>query len=266
MLVLLGLFPGPECLAQTEYERVVMLSKIWAEVNAVLHKIDTDLASASEKLSKTGLESAAAREVLRGICVSNPYVVDCATVDKDGVMRIIEPTKYRKYEGKDISEQEQVRLLRETRQPVISGSIQTVEGIVAVDLQHPVFSPGGDFIGAVSAIIKPESLLSTVIAPAIKGSAFEVWAMDTNGTILFDQDGEEVGKVLFEDPLYQGYPDLVAMGKRVTKESDGSGAYVFYKKGMMKVVRKEAQWTTVGIHGIEWRVIVVSVKELAPSE
>ena len=85
------------------------------------------------------------------------------------------------------------------------------------------------------------------------------WAMQTDGLILYDPDPEEVGRNLFQDPLYKPYVQLLSLGERIASERSGSGVYEFLGPGLTDPVVKSASWATVGLHGTEWRLVVVRV-------
>ena len=232
-----------------------ILAELQKEITLRLGKLDAALAVAAEGLSETGLQSPEARKILDELCRSTPYSVDCAAVDSAGRMVFVEPEEYRRFEGTDISTQEQVIRLRESKKPVFSRVIPTVEGFDAVDIEHPVFSPAGEFAGSVSLLFRPESLLSGVAAPLVQGLPVDVWAMQKDGRILYDPDEEEVGRMLFDDPIYTPFPGLLSLGREIAKERSGSGSYEFLGRGLKKPARKEAYWTTVGLYDTEWRLV-----------
>ena len=66
--------------------------------------------------------------------------------------------------------------------------------------------------------------------------------------------------MLFDDPLYKPFPQLLALGTLISREKKGSGSYDFMQEGSEKVVKKDAYWTTVGLHGTEWRLVVMHVR------
>lgn len=58
--------------------------------------------------------------MLGDFCQSYPYVVDCTMVDRNRIMVLVEPEEYTEFEGSDISTQEQVILLQQSKKPVLS--------------------------------------------------------------------------------------------------------------------------------------------------
>ncbi|RQD81779.1 MAG: hypothetical protein D5R96_06455 [Methanocalculus sp. MSAO_Arc2] len=85
--------------------------------------------------------------------------------------------------------------------------------------------------------------------PIVSGTPYTVCGVDTDGRVLYDTDPDQIGLPL-DDPVYTAYPQLVAFVTRVTEERQGIGTYSFRDE------TKESVWTTVSLHGTEWRVAV----------
>jgi len=237
-----------------------ILSELEKEITAELNKMDQDLARIAGGLSEKDFKTAGTRRMLGDFCRSYAYAVDCAVVDRNGRMVLVEPEEYAKFEGSDISAQEQVIRLHESKKPVMSNVIKTVEGIEAVDLEHPVFSSEGELTGSVSVLVRPETMLAAIISPLVQGMPVDVWLMQKDGRILYDPDEAEVGLMLFDDPMYKPYPQLLALGALIARERSGTGSYEFLGKGLEKPVKKDAHWTTIGLHGTEWRLVAIHVR------
>ncbi len=245
---------------RTDMEFPPILSELEKEITTELNKMDRDLARLAGNISEKNLKTTGTRKMLGELCRSYPYTVDCAVVDRNGRMVQVEPEEYSEFEGMDISDQEQMIRLRESKKPVLSKVIKAAEGFDAVDLEHPVFSSKGELAGSVSVLIRPETMLAAIISPVVQGMPVDVWLMQKDGRILYDPDEAEVGKMLFDDPVYKPYPQLLALGKLIAKEIKGTGSYEFLGKGLEKPVKKDAYWTTVGLHGTEWRFVVTHAR------
>lgn len=168
-------------------------------------------------------------------------------------MIAVEPADYKEHEGADISTQEHIIKLHKTKKPVFSDAFRAVEGFYAVDLEHPVFS-GKKMIGSVSVLFRPETMLAGVIGPLAEGTALKFLVMQKDSRILYDTDREGTGRMIFTDPIYRRYPDLLLLANRMAKEKSGTGSYYLPVKGLVKPVRKEVTWTTVNLFANEWRI------------
>lgn len=247
-----------------------MLLQIQADVQGNLTDLDSDVANASQDLSTTGLEGTAAREVLRKLLDANSYLAEASTFSKDGKIIIAEGKGSESSEGADISRQEYITHVLRTKTPTFSKQFLLLEGYNDTALGYPVFSPQGAFIGGISVIIEPDKLMNTLVAPQLHFNTstrsnitdYSFWSMHKDGLIAYDRDESQIGKYLFQDPLYQPYPSLLDLGKRIVAERAGHGNYSFQvTEENERVVTKDTYWTTAGLHGTEWRLVVTKIMQ-----
>ncbi len=245
-----------------------MLLQIQADVQGNLSDLDLDVANASQGLSETGLEGDSTREVLRKLLKTNSNVAQAATFSKDGKIIIAEGKGSEGAEGADISSQEHIAHVLKTKTPTFSKQFLLVEGYNGTSLAYPVFSPQGEFLGGISAIIEPDKLMNALVAPQLHFNIstrsnitdYSFWSMHQDGLIAYDRDESQIGKYLFEDPLYKPYPSLLDLGKQIIAERAGHGNYSFQITEENKsVVTKDTYWTTAGLHGKEWRLVVTKI-------
>jgi len=116
-------------------------------------------------------------------------------------------------------------------------------------------------LGSVSATLRPDLLLATLVDPAIEGLPLSAWVMQEDGRIVYDPDEAEIGRLLFEDSLYKPFPGLLELGRRMVSEPSGEGAYEFPATGKDQPVRKQAYWSRLDLHGTRWSLIVTVVPE-----
>jgi polar amino acid transport system substrate-binding protein len=248
-----------------------MLLQIQADVQGSLNDLDLDVANASQNLSATGLGGTAAREVLQKLLETNSNLVEAATFSNDGKIIIAECKGCEdgeNSEGADISHQEHIAYVLKTKIPTFSKRFLLVEGYNGTALVYPVFSPQDEFLGGISTIIEPDKLLNAVVAPQLRFDMdnrsnitnYSFWLMHLDGLIAYDRDASQIGKYLFEDQLYKPYPSLLALGEKMITTRSGHGYYSFQvTEGNKRVVTKESYWTTAGLHGREWRLVVTKM-------
>ena len=182
------------------------LKAVASSVQAALDRLDGDTATAAIALGPTDMTGNETRRILRELALASPAAIDATAVSKDGVMLTVEPAEYASAEGADISAQEQVRRLRATQKPAMSGVFATVEGVNATDLEHPVFAPSGQFNGSASLLFQPTFLLTIAVQEALAGRSAEVFVMDTDGLVLYDRDATEVGTIRVHGRPVLGQP------------------------------------------------------------
>ena len=233
-----------------------------AGVNSELENLDKILLAACQRLSATGVSGAQADIVLNDLYTNNSLlIVNAATSDAKDVLVAVQPAQYSNIIGEDISGQEQNVQMHQTMRPTMSNLIPLVEGFPGVVLVAPVFDANGQFIGSLSIVIQPYRLIRPIAEGPINGTPYSMWAMQTNGTLVYDPDPQQLGKNLFTDPIYANYTGVQAFAHNVANEQSGYGTYQYYNLNLDNtskvVVSKEAYWTTIGIYGTEWRLVIV---------
>ncbi len=256
--------------AESETDMLFKLLQFQADVQGNLNDLDLDVSNASQDLSTNGLEGTAAREVLSKLLEANSNLVETSILGKDGKIIIAEGKGSESAEGADISRQEHIARLLQTKTPLFSKQFLLVQGYNGTALAYPIFSPQGEFLGGITAIIEPDKLLNVLAAPLLQYDLniqsdianCTFWVMDLDGLLLYDEDASQIGRNLFEDPLYKPFPDLLELVEhRIVAERSGHGNYSYFEVigGNKAVVTKECYWTTAGLHGREWRLVITKV-------
>jgi len=235
-----------------------VLSQAATEINHALHEMHESLEVAVDELQVVGITGEAATAALNKLFAANEYAFDCATIDTKGVLVDVVPKEDAKYIGVDISHQEHVMKVLETHKPAVSTEINTAEGFVGFDLVHPLFDKSGEFIGSVSILTKSH-FFGRIIDQHVDAQGFEIWMMQKNGRTIYDVNDEEIGLNLFEDELYAPYKSLLAAGHDVIRSREGKSSYVFLDKSLEKEVSKNLLWTTIELHGTEFRLALAYI-------
>lgn len=237
-----------------------VLRDVQQKVSGEFARLDAALQRTARMLGGSGLTGESARSSLAELCKAFSFAVDCTAVDARGRMLTVEPPPYRRFEGSDISGQEQVKRVMKKRKPVLSSVFKAVEGFYAVDVEYPVLNPAGAYIGSVSLLFRPEMLFRQTLPPLIQGFPVNVWVMEKRGTILYDDDPSQIGLHLFRSPRYRPYPQLLKLGRRISSQQEGSGRYRYKIPGRETVAEKTAYWKSVSLYGTEWRIVGVHVE------
>lgn len=221
-----------------------------------LQGIDSYLASSLKLCQIDWGKKSEIRAELRRYLADQPLVFEAAFVDARGILQTIEPRDYKNFEGTDISGQSHVREMLARRTPVFSGGFMTVEGYLAVNISHPVFNPKGEFVGSMNLLVRPELLVSSLTKDIHVLENYELWIMQDDGYVVYDQDKEELGKNVLTDPMYKEYGTLLELAKRISSDKRGQGQYVYMLAGHKQKGVKTAAWDTVQLHGRDWRVVI----------
>lgn len=236
--------------AETDWDLIWSFVQAVDAVSANLAEIDQALLDASLALSDAGIEGQEARKVLDDLTDVGPWVVDCITVDLNGTIVEVRPAEYQQVVGTSIRDQEHIERLFSTRRPVGLAYIKSVEGFRAMDFASPIFDEGGRFAGAVTVLVNSTELFGQALAPYQPDGRAKIWVMMPDGTIIYDSDAEQIGRNTFSDPLFQQFPDLLAVGERVEMERSGHGTYE------ISGTERDVFWTTADYQGEEIRLLL----------
>jgi hypothetical protein len=248
-------------LVSVHQQMTQQLTMVQTNIDLKFASLDAAMLTACQQLSATGLTGAEARAVLTSLVANDSLIVNAATCDTKDVLLAVEPQSYSSIEGEDISMQEQNIAMHQTMRPAMSNMIPLVEGFPGVVMVAPIFDGNDRFIGSLSIVIQPYLLISNaIVSPAEGTAAFSMWAMQTNGTLIYDPDPSQQSKNLFTDPLYTSYPEVQEFAHSVAEQHSGYGGYQYYDKDVSdaakQLVEKEAYWVSVGVYGTEWRLVV----------
>lgn len=232
------------------------LLQLQSEIQGRLSDQDAIAKNAAIQLSRTGLNGDGAREILRGLTDTGFH--EATTISPDGLIIAAEPSAFKAWEGANISDPQWTEFLK-SKAPVQTGVFRAVEGYDAFAFIYPVISPEGEFLGALSALIRPGEFVASIIDPKLNGTPYSAWIMQKDGLVVYDPDLSQEGLMLFQDPLYQPYPSLLEIGKRMVANRSGKGSYYFLNREHNQNVTKDVYWTTLGLHGNEWRLAVTRV-------
>lgn len=233
-----------------------VLAMFVGDVNTTLEEMDRNAASAAAELGATGLSGDGANASLTRLAASSPYAIDAVTITPDGRIAAAMPAEYGAAVGTHVGNQSHVQRGLADRRPLMSEVFRAVEGSEASVIQYPVTGGDGAFLGLVSIVFEPGLLLADRADRALSGTALRAWAMAPDGRVIYDPDPARVGRNAITDPAYASFPEFVAAARRIGAEPAGSGAYSFTPPGGA-TVKQEAHWATAGLHGTEWRVVVV---------
>jgi hypothetical protein len=236
------------------------LELVTGNIKSELAKLDKALHITSIKLSTAGITGTDAGKILLDLHEQFKYDVDVSTIDTKGMIKEVKPRAYTVHKGKDIKTQEQIKTVIKTKKPVISRLFKAVEGFEAIDFEYPVFNRNMNYIGSVSLLIDPDTFFGKCINSAIEGVPVDCWVMQTDGTVLYDIDNEEIGRNILNDKLYKPFPSAVSAAKKIAASDSGYTTYEFKGNKMEDVVTKEAWWKTIKFHNATWRVVLVKVK------
>lgn len=225
-------------------------------IASIFKSIDADISKAARNFDEGVAPGTNMREAVRNLCAGKAYAIDCSFVNVKGIMEIIEPEKYRKYEGSNIKDNPLMARFYKKRSPLFSELFTSIEKYQGVVFIYPVFNKKKEFAGSVHMLVSPE----VVVQEALKGSGprsgLGINVLQPDGTNIYCSDPGQIRLNVLKSTEYKGFHELRELGKRIVTEKEGSGTYRFVKPGTEKVLKKSAFWKTVPLYDSYWRIVI----------
>lgn len=225
-------------------------------ISAVLKEADKSLSGAADRMGK-GLDAHSdMRGTIQGLCAGKPYAVDCSFLNAKGVIEIMEPEKYRKHEGSNLSAQFVAARFMKDKRPVFSELFIGIEETQAALLRYPVFNVKNEFVGSVGIYFTPELLIKEALKGLAIGKGLMILALQGDGTHVYSSDPAQARRNVLKSAEYQGFPELKGLVGYIVSQEEGSGSYRYVKPGTQQVIKKKAHWKTVSLYAGFWRIVV----------
>lgn len=226
------------------------------ELQNRLNRIDESLAVLIEKSRVDVKKESEIRKLLNTLLDENTDIIEASFVDVKGVMRLVEPSEYKNFENTDISSQEHVKAMLKKPAPLLSSGFTAVEHFTAVVVSRPIYDSKKEFSGSINLLIRPELLVESLLKKTTIPDDYELWIIQTDGMIIYDEDRKEIGKMLFSDPIYADYGNLLKLSNKIIAAPAGEGSYIYLSPESNEKVIKNAIWQSVRLHNREWRVVL----------
>jgi len=252
-----GVRTGAQADAVEQKEMLVLLDLLQGEIDGALLGLDAQVADTALNLTTTGISGADAEARLTGSLEADPSVTTAITIGRNGTCLAAVPDGIGSLVGEDLGERPVVKATFERKVPVMTDVVPLHEGGYAGIVQYPVFSADERLIGATSITFDLYLFLKGRIEPVLNGTPYTAMVAGTGGRVIYDPDPTEIGKETFNESLYEEFPEIQEFARSYADNRSGHATYSFYSTGFSRVVQKEAYWTTIGLHGTQWRLIII---------
>ncbi len=238
-----------------------ILHEMTGTIQDDLDAFNLHIADISSSLGKTGLSGPEADALVSDLASYHPALLSAITVDTNGTVLSAAPANARGLLGQNIADQEAISQVLSTRKPTMSNYFTLRQGGEGVAMVYPVFSPGGEFLGALSMTFSPSILVARHAEELKKSAPFLYAVAQPDGVLLYHSNPAFGGKLAFDEPLYEQFPEILDFIRRSETERTGYATFSFYKEGTTEIVPKETFWDTVYLYDREWRVFVNADRE-----
>ncbi len=238
-------------------EMEAVAGQITMSIDAGLGDIRAGNQNTSRALSTTGPSGRNAEVVLSENLLHYPWALSSVVISPQGIILTAVPETYAGIVGANVSGHLHFQRANTARVPMVSGVFRMAEGFDGIAQSYPVFSSSGEYLGYTDITYEPYVFLGSHIGKATRGTDYDVWVVQTDGTVIYDTSKEEIGKNVVSDPIYAD-PALQEILARIVKETSGMGTYTIWDRDGDRNITRTAVWDTAGIDGAEWRVVVTS--------
>jgi hypothetical protein len=224
----------------------------WKIQNSI-DSLNTVLTSAAGSLAGMVADPNAIRARLKLVSSASLLAQEVAFITPGGNRQIIEPRSLREYEGTNLNKEYRLKESIQSGQPIFSGLFKNPEGFQSVGDMHPVVS-GSTVVGAIESVFTPYKLIHNIRITLVTAPD-EIWVMDQDGTVIYQQDSGTVGKNVFLDDSFSKFKNFQTACKTIAGAESGEVDYSFYTTGTTNTVDKTAYWKTIKMHDKSWKII-----------
>ena len=163
--------------------------------------------------------------------------------------------------GRDISEQDHIRLILRNHTPVLSDVFLAEQGVKAVALHVPVFR-GRTFDGTLAFLISFDALAKKYLRDIKIEESGYAWMISEKGIEIYCPIPGHVGNSVLDN--CRDFPDILDMAGHMMKGEKGITTYTFEQKtatGGMSTLKKQAVYMPVKIVNTFWSIVVATPQD-----
>lgn len=201
---------------------------------------------------------AAARAAYASLSAGRSGLAGLFWIDADGVVRAAVPPPAEPMLGTRFDAHPATRWIQPTAETPTASAFRDGPRASWVGVQVPLLR-GGKQAGSIAALLRADRVIAAVVPPAplFGGRRPDVWAMQRDGLVLYDEDPDYVGTDLFRDRVNTVLPGVVEFGRRMQSEATGVSHYAYFSSDGTGREHYVAAWQTTSLlSDMEWQVVV----------
>lgn len=225
-------------------------------VNKYFDELEKELIGATNRISSIGFGNRTAlKRILGNIKTKHPEVHDAFIMDMRG--QVVTSFPGTVVIPKHVIDHE-LRYLKNELTPEdgdFSGLFTSDDGSKSFIMSVPIVK-GGKLVGGLGTLMEVDVAVPTFLDFDPRKSPYQVWLMKDDGTIIYDEDEKQIGRNLFTDEMYRGFPELRQFGEMIRRQPWGIGHYNFRGEDESTDIYKVAAWDTLSSDGTQWKLVV----------
>ena len=227
-----------------------------AALDAHLQALQAELEAAARGAG--GDPEAALRAAHARLASRTPGLAGLFWVDPSGSVRAAQPPDLAPPTGAGAEARPATGWIDPAEGRSVSGAFGDGPRASWVGIQVPL-AVDGRHAGVFAALLRADRVIAAAIPPPlpVRGRRPDVWAMQRDGLVLYDEDPEYVGTDLFRDRVNTVLPGVVEFGRRMQAEDAGVSHYAYFSADGLGREHYVAAWHTLTFpSGVQWQVVV----------
>ncbi len=174
------------------------------------------------------------------------YVFAISIVDTNGIITYSVPDK--KVIGKIVSYQKHNKWALKHKQLIVGDVFRSLQGVKTIPVVHPVFNNDGKFVGLLTILIRYDFFAKSFLQSIKFGKNSRTYLLESDGTVLYSNDVDEIGESFFELPQCYGCEDISSQVMSTHKvftffevNKEGGRGYAFIKS----ILLPHNVWTVI---------------------
>ncbi|MDU9375596.1 hypothetical protein McpSp1_01730 [Methanocorpusculaceae archaeon Sp1] len=233
-----------------------MSEEFYQSIDNITDDITASMQAAAKELSPLTPDDPKAQAILRNLFNEYPNSAGIAWVSADNTVisvpiysmgSVLTSSEFQNITEQSFAGQDVI-----LTDPVMSN----VYGMV-VCFVVPVYTADGSYNGYLCFAHMPIILLNeTPDTPYYKDTLYELWIVNSNGTIIYHPDTSTIGKNYYTSHYYQEHSKISDI-RPFIENSEGTLKYLSYSLRSSDVVEKVGIWNTLSFGGQDLRLVLV---------
>jgi two-component system, cell cycle sensor histidine kinase and response regulator CckA len=162
--------------------------------------------------------------------------------------------------GKDISDQEHIRLSMKTHTVVVSDVFTAVQGFRTVAVHVPVLK-NGTYDGTLAFLLSFDRIAQKYIETIRVGGSGYAWVVSEKGVVISSPVKEHIGKYVYD--IYKDFPDIISMMKDMLKSKQGVTTYYYTRlqNRTAENVFNHAVFMSIDLNNTFWSIVVATPED-----
>jgi len=122
------------------------------------------------------------------------------------------------------------------------------EALTALDIAK------GKIQKSTDSVFNPYDLIHSIRITLVTAPN-EIWVMDQEGNVIYQEDSGMVGKNVFKDDAFSKFDNFQTACRTIAAAESGEVTYTYVTTGGTNPSPKTALWTTMKMHDKSWKII-----------